>query len=156
MGLHEQKKEEYANCLREKARSGALSKGSVLNAHRLSEICGGDPRTAHPHMQGLLGLELEGPNYRGKLRDLNIQAGPWAIVDPPSDAWMDKAVRVKRESYTNWVAFGAGLLVGGIIGVAVVSLADLAVQQRQNDIHSWSLVIRADSAILICMTSGGP
>src|SRR5467141_1750083 len=129
MGLHEQKKEDYANCLREMARSGALPKGSAVNAHRLSEICGGDPRTADSHLPSLMGLELEGPNYRGKLRNLNIEAGPWAIVDPPSDAWMDKAAPAKRGSYASWVALDVGLLVVGIIVVAAVSLTSLAVRQ---------------------------
>ena len=155
MGLHEKKKEDYASCLRENARLGALPKGSVVNAHRLSEICGGDPRTANSHLPALMGLELEGPNYRGKLRHLNVEAGPWAIVDPPSDAWMDKAAPAKRESYANWDAFGAGLLIGGIVGVVAISLVGLAVRQRQNHAHSWSAMIGAGSGILVCTTCGG-
>jgi len=150
MGLHEQKKEDYANCIREKARSGELPKGSVVNAHRLSEICGGDPRTAESHLPGLMGLRLEGPNYTGKLRDLNLEAGPWAIVDPPSDGWMDKVAPTKREPYVNWVALGVGLLVGGIVVVATISLASLAVRRGQNHAHSWSPMRGADSGILVC------
>jgi len=102
-----------------------------------------------------MGLKLEGPSYNGKLRDLNLEAGPWAIVDPPSDAWMDKAAPAKRESYANWVALGAGLLIGGIVGVVAVSLVGLAVRQRQNHAHSWSPMIGAESGFLVCTTCGG-
>ena len=154
MGLHDKKREDYASCLREKARSGALPKGSVVNAHRLSEICGGDPRTADSHLPGLIGLELEGLNYSGKLRNLNIEAGPWAIVDPPSDAWMDKRAPAKRGASANWIALGTGLLIGGIV-LATVSLASLAVWQRQDHQHSWSPMVGSESGILVCRTCGG-
>ena len=100
-----------------------------------------------------MGLKLEGPSYNGKLRDLNIEAGPWAIVDPPSDAWMDKAAPGKKGPDANWVVLGVGLLVGGIVGAAV-SLASLAIWQRHNHLHSWSPMIGAEAGILACTTCG--
>ena len=153
MGLHERRKEEYEKCLVEKARSGELPKGSALNAHRLSEICGDDPRTAYSHVPGLIGLELVGPNYRGKLRWLNTEAGPWAIVDPPSDTWMDKAPTQKEESDMERDALGVGLLVGGI-AVGVILLVGLAVRQGEKHVCSWSPLLGADSWVGVCQRCG--
>src|SRR2546425_8076153 len=154
MGLHEQKREEYASCLQEEARSGRFPKGSVINPHRLSEICGGDPRTAESHLPSLIGLELVGPDYNGKLRDLNIEAGPWALADPPSDAWMDRAASTKMKSGVDWVTLGAGLLVGGIVGAVALSLASLAVRQDQTHVHSWSPCQGTESWVGVCKMCG--
>jgi hypothetical protein len=115
MGLHEQRKEDYEICLKEKVRE--LPKGSALNPHRISEICGDDPRTAESHIPGLIGLEIEGPSFRGKIRRLNLDAGPWAIVDPPQDTWLDGAPERQEPTLgSTLIIIGLGLaaLAGGL------------------------------------------
>jgi len=77
-------------------------------------MCGRDPRTAQAHLPSLIGLELVGPNFRGKLRGLNTEAGPWAIVDPPSDTWMDKTPRKKEDLGIEWIALGAGAVLAAV------------------------------------------
>lgn len=141
MGLHEQRKEGYEECLREKARSGELPKGSALNAHRISEICGDDPRTAESHLPGLIGLEVEGLNFRGKIRRLNLEAGPWAIVDPPQDNWMDgNPARQAPDLDSILIATGLSILVGGLALVAASSRSIITCVGcgTQIDVTGWS------------------
>src|SRR2546425_1481132 len=117
MGLHEQRKADYEICLKEKVRSGELPKGSALNPHRISEICGDDPRTAESHLPGLIGLEIEGPNFRGKIRRLDLDAGPWAIVDPPQDTWIDGVPERQEPSLgSTLIILGLGLGLAALAG----------------------------------------
>jgi hypothetical protein len=141
MGLHEQRKEGYEICLKEKVRSGELPKGSALNPHRISEICGDDPRTAESHLPGLIGLEIEGPNFRGKIRRLDLSAGPWAIVDPPQDTWMDGIPKRQEPSLdSTLIIFGLGLaaLAGGLaLAAACRSIFTCTACGTQLDVTGW-------------------
>jgi len=141
MGLHEETKTKIEECLRQKTLSGELTKGSAINAHRISVICGRDPRTAESHMPELMGLELEGLNFRGKLRPLNESAGPWAIVDPPEDTWMD-GVPEREEPIlgSTLIIFGLGLAaLAGVLALTAVRRSTFTCTTcgTQLDITGW-------------------
>src|SRR5712692_4268258 len=141
MGLHEKRKEDYEICLKEKVKSGELCKGSALNPHRISEMCGDDPRTAESHLPGLIGLEIEGPNFSGKIRRLNLSAGPWAIVDPPQDRWMDGVPERQEPSLSSTlIILGLGLAaLAGALALAAArrSIFTCTTCGTQLDVTGW-------------------
>jgi hypothetical protein len=141
MGLHEETKAKIERCLQQEALSGKLPKGSAVNPHRIGVICGGDPRTAELHMPELMGLELEGLNFSGKLRPLNESAGPWAIVDPPQDTRMDGVSERQEPSLgSTLIIFGLGLaaLAGGLaLAAACRSIFTCTACGTQLDVTGW-------------------
>jgi hypothetical protein len=79
-GPQQSVREKYVSCLTERVREGSLNKGSPINPYRLKLLCGGDIRTATEHLPG-----LKGANVGGTLQPLDVESGPWIIVDPPED-----------------------------------------------------------------------
>src|SRR5438067_12705754 len=114
MGLHRETKEKIENCLKEKIRAGDIGKDSVFNPQDIHNACaefGIDPRTAESHMRGLVGLEIEGPSFRGKMVEFIPDEGPWVKVDPPTTT--RKGGFFAREGQYSWAdAAIAGLAAG--------------------------------------------
>jgi len=93
-------------------------------------------------MPELMGLELEGPNFRGRLRHLNQSAGQWAIVDPPQDKWMDEAPDRQASGLSGIlivVGLGLAALAGSLALIAARrSIFTCAVCGTQLDVTGWS------------------
>ena len=115
MGLHEHARVKIQDCLKEKVLSGELPKDSAINPYRISQVCSGvDPRTARDHLPGIIGLEVEGPNFRGRIVQINESTGPWARVDPPEDDWTGSVPNKESDKNMTWAA-AAGLVAGVVI-----------------------------------------
>ena len=145
MGLHEQTRTRIEECLRERVFSGQLPKGSAINPYRISEDCLVDPRTAQAHMPGLIGLEVEGMNFRGKVKNLNESAGPWVIIDPPNDKWIDRASKARKHDHDSTkiiaglVTVSLSLLAWGLSGpVSERSIFTCAHCGTQIDTTDWN------------------
>lgn len=77
-------RQEIIKKIKDAVRGGDLRKGDVLNPHRIRKLTGVDIRTAHKHAPS-----LEGEKVNGHLAILNPEAGPWLVIDDPSDEWLD-------------------------------------------------------------------
>jgi len=113
MGLHEQTRTRIEECLRGRVLSGQLPKWSAINPYKISEDCLVDPRTAEAHMPKLVGVEVEGANFRGKIKRLNESTGPWLIIDPPNDSWID-GIPDQQEHDIGYMPIIAGLAAAGL------------------------------------------
>jgi len=93
-------------------------------------------------MQELMGLELEGLNFTGKLRPLNESAGPWAIVDPPQDTSMDGGPERQEPSLgSTLMIFGLGLAAlaeGLALAAACRSIFTCTTCGTQLDVSGWN------------------
>jgi len=75
---------EIIKAIKDAVHEGKLKKGDVLNPYRIYQLTGKDIRTAKQHMPS-----LSGEKVNGRLTELNPGAGPWLIIDEPSDEWLD-------------------------------------------------------------------
>src|SRR5437016_4665127 len=145
MGLHEQTLTKIQDCLREKVHSSELPKNSALNPHRISEICQGvDPRTARDHLPEIIGLDVEGPTFRGRIKRISESTGPWILIDPPGDGWANRVTNRKSDdSKSIFAAMGvvAGLCILGLTFASISSQRSIhtcAKCSAKIDITEWT------------------
>ncbi len=106
MGGHEETLKELVNCIQEKVRSAQLPKETALNPNRIGILCAKDSRTVERHWEDLMGQEVEGPSFRGRIRPLQEKVGPWAEVDPPTEQ-LDGLSQNSKSRGTDWETIGA-------------------------------------------------
>src|SRR5438105_13579353 len=114
MGLHEETCEKLVTCIQEKVRLGELPFGSAVNPNRVGEMCGADSRTVENHWPKLIGTEVEGSDFRGRIKPARESAGPWGVIEPPSDNWIERPTQQSQL---------ADLETGAVVALGVTGLA---------------------------------
>lgn len=144
MGLHSETKAKIENCLKEKISSGRIAKDSVLNAQDIHNACaefGIDPRTAESHMPGIVGLGVEGPDFKGNIVEFIPDEGPWVKVDPPAATRKEGSGQTPQYSWADvavaGLAAGVGLLAIGITVAAAKRNIFICDCQTQIDLTEW-------------------